>query len=66
MVGGYDDLEKIMKKNFKKSKKIYDEFIKIYGRRPYRDEWNEIAKKQYLLSNVSMRYIGDIAFKKKR
>lgn len=66
MVGGYDDLKKVMKESFEKSKKVYDKFIKIYGRKPYRDEWNKIAKEQNLLSNVSMRYIGDVAFKKKR
>lgn len=59
-------MNKIIIENFIKSKKIYNEFIKINRRKPYQDEWNKIAKRYNLLSNVSMRYIGNIAFKRKR
>lgn len=50
---------------FNKSKVIYDKYIKNNNRRPTEHEWNEIAKKQILLSSVSMRYIGNITFKKR-
>lgn len=66
MVEDVISLNKIIIENFIKSKKIYNEFIKINRRKPYQDEWNKIAKRYNLLSNVSMRYIGNIAFKRKR
>lgn len=51
--------------NFKRSKKIYDKFIEENNERPTETEWNRIAKEQFLLSSVSMRYIGKITFKKR-
>ena len=55
-----------MKSNFKKSQKAYNQFIKANGRKPYEYEWNKIAKEKNLLCNVSMRYIGNLAFKREK
>lgn len=54
-----------MKEFFKKSKEEYNKFLKENERPPTEKEWNKIAKDKKLLSNLSMRYIGNIRFSKK-
>lgn len=58
-------MKNTMKEYFEKSKKEYEEYIRTNNRRPTEKEWNQIAKTYKLLSSLSMRYIGNITFKKR-
>lgn len=53
-----------IREKFKKSEQVYKNFRKINKRLPTTEEWNELAKINKLLSSVSMRFIGNIRFKK--
>lgn len=54
-----------MKENFEKGRSIYEAYITKNNRKPTETEWNKIAKERRLLSSTSMRYIGNITFKKR-
>lgn len=54
-----------MKEFFEKSKEEYSKFLKENERPPTEKEWNKIAKDKKLLSNLSMRYMGNMRFSKK-
>lgn len=58
-------MKNTMKEYFEKSKAEYEKYIIINNRRPTEKEWNQIAKTYKLLSSLSMRYIGNITFKKR-
>lgn len=53
-----------VKEYFKKGKEEYKRFVREYGRIPTEKEWNDIAKEKRLPSTVSMRYMGNIKYKK--
>ena len=53
-----------MKDFLKESKKEYNNFVKTNRRYPTANEWNEMAKEKELLSNISMKFMGNIKFKK--
>lgn len=53
-----------MKEFLKESKIEYNNFVKQNRRYPTAKEWNKIAKEKKLLSSISMKFMGNIKFKK--
>ncbi len=53
-----------IREEFKKSEQEYRNFKKINKRLPTAQEWNRLARTNRLLSSVSMRFIGNIRFKR--
>ena len=62
--GRYFLREYKIREEFKKSEQEYRNFKKINKRLPTAQEWNRLARTNRLLSSVSMRFIGNIRFKR--